>query len=175
MPRFTIRQLMIAVGVAALGCASVPFLVADPVATLVVAALGSAILAVVGRGRNKVILVGALSLAGLATLVFTSREARTIWRDAALHRRTANRHADRRDRILANLPHFDRQHRTVTGPALDQYKDRRKTWVNYSEYDPRTVAKYDRAARRPWLRVEPEPEPDRDPGFDPLLILQSLQ
>jgi hypothetical protein len=174
-PRFTVRQMMIAVAMAAIGCAAVPFLVVDPVSTLIVAALASAIAVVATRGRNKAALNAALALGGIATLAAAAQESRTLWQDSTYYRRMANRHADRRDRILDNIPYFDRQHRTVGGPALEQYQDRRRQWVSYSDYDSRMIAAYDRAARRPWLRVAPEPEPPRSPGLDPLLILQNLR
>ena len=175
--RFTMRGMMIAVAIAAIGCASVPFLLVDPVSTLVVAALIAAIPAVALRGRNKAILAGALSLACLAGLAATVDESLSLWRDAGLHRRLANRHALRRDIISNNFSYVDRLCKAASGPALDRYKDIQGQMVIFSEHDARMFARYDRAARRPWVRVEPEPEPERPPpsSLDGLFILQNVR
>jgi hypothetical protein len=165
--------MMISVAVAALGCAAVPFLVVDPVSTLVVAAAAAAIPAVILRGRHKPILIGAVSLACLATLAASVQESRTLWRDATLYRQLANRHANRRQVILGNFSYLDRQYRTATGATLDHYKDIRRQMLAFAEHDAKMSERYDRAARRPWTRVEPEPEP-RPPqpsAFDSLFIL----
>jgi hypothetical protein len=169
--------MMISVAIAALGCAAVPFLVVDPVSTLVVAAAVAAIPAVVLRGRNKTALAAALSLAGLAALAATVQESRTLWRDATLYRRRANAHANRRDMIHHNFAYLDHQYKAANGPLLDQHDSIKRQMIAFSEYDARMFAKYDRAARRPWVEVEPEPEPEKPPpsSFDTLFFPNGTQ
>src|SRR4051794_21212656 len=114
--RFTVRSMMISVAIAAIGCAAVPFLLVDPVSTLIVAAVAAAIPAIAIRGRNRAILIGALSLAFLATLAATVQESRTLWRDATLYRRIAEAHANRRTIIMSNFAYLDRLYATASGP-----------------------------------------------------------
>ena len=175
-PRLTVRRMMVVVAMAAFGCAAVPFLLVDPVSTLIVAALAAAIPAVALRGRNKAILVGALSLAGIAVLAATFQESRSLWRDASLYRQLANKHANRRETIIRNFSYLDRLSKTAGGSTLDQYKDIEKRMVSFSEYDAKMMARYDRAARRPWIRVEPEsePEPPQPSAFDTLFNLHGF-
>jgi hypothetical protein len=168
--------MMISVAIAALGCAAVPLLLVDPVSTLVVAAVAAAIPAAALRGRNRTVLAGALSLACLATLAAGVRESRSLWRDATLYRQLASSHANRRATIIGNFSYLDRQYKAASGSIQDQYKDIKRQMVAFSEYDARMYARYDRAARRPWVHVEPEPEPRRPQpsAFDPLFVLDGF-
>jgi hypothetical protein len=166
-PRFTTANMMTVVAIVAFACAAVPFCIVNPVATLTAAALIATAFAVASRGRNKAVRVGAVSLVCCAAVAFAAQEFRSMWRNAERYRMLAKKHAIRRDTLIMTIPYYDRHpERTRCGP----WQDERKQWLSFAEYDARLSVKYDRAARFPWLPVEPDPEPPlRSPEPNPLL------
>jgi hypothetical protein len=169
LPRvhFTLQTMMVGVAAIAVGCAALPFLFIAPIPFLTAAALLAAVPLVLTRGRNRPLLIGAVSLACLAIMAASTREFLSMWRKAALYRQLATKHAIRHDLLVLNIPYFDRYpEKSVTSETWDE---KRKQWTSFIDYDARMSQVYDRAARYPFLTVDPEPRPWRNPGFDPIL------
>lgn len=171
LPRvqITMRQMIAVVAMTAVGCAALPYVLLTPVHFFYLAALITAIAAAVTRGRYRRIFIrSAISLACLALLAAAAREAHTMWRDAEMYRRLAKTHARHHDLLIANIPYFDKHPDKLAGSV--PWESKRRQWVRYLDYDARLSLKYDRAARYPWLGVEPEPHPEpwQSSGYDPL-------
>jgi hypothetical protein len=171
--RFTVRTMLVGVAIVAVGCASLPFLFLDPVSVLTIAALFAAISVTLTRGRNWPLLIGAVSLACLAIMAVSTREIRSMLQKADLYRRLAKQHANRHDLLILNIPYFDKHPESAS--AFGTWEEKRKQWVGFVDYDARMSRKYDRAARYPFLSIEPEPKPWRTPGFDPILDVNGMQ
>jgi hypothetical protein len=171
--QFTVRSMLIGVAIVAIGCASLPLLLLDPVSVLTTAALLTAVLVTLSRGRNRPLLIGAVSLACLAIMAVSTREIRSMWQKAGLYRRSAKQHAIRHDLLVLNIPYFDKHPERAS--AFGAWEEKRKQWVAYVDYDARMSRTYDRAARYPFLSIEPEPKPWRSPGFDPILDVNGMQ
>jgi hypothetical protein len=171
--QFTVRTMLVGVAIVAIGCASLPLLLLDPVSVLTIAALLTAILVTLTRGRNRPLLIGAVSLACLAIMAVSTREIRSMWQKADLYRLLAKQHAIRHDLLVLNIPYFDKHPERAS--AFGTWEEKRKQWVAYVDYDARMSRTYDRAARYPFLSIEPEPKPWRSPGFDPILNVNGMQ
>ena len=170
--QFTVRTMLVGVAIVAIGCASLPLLLLDPVSVLTVAALLTAILVILTRGRNRPLLIGAVSLACLAITAVSTREIRSMWQNAGLYRRLAKQHAIRHDMLVLNIPYFDKHPERAS--AFGTWEEKRKQWVAYVDYDAQMSRTYDRAARYPFLLIEPEPKPWRSPGSDPILDVNGM-
>ena len=171
--RLSLRQWIVVLAIVAIGCASLPLLLLDPVSVLTIAALLAAILMTLTRGRNRPLVVGAVSLVCLAIMAVSTREIRSMWQKAGLYRRSAKQHAIRHDLLVLNIPYFDKHPERAS--AFGAWEEKRKQWVAYVDYDARMSRTYDRAARYPFLSIEPEPKPWRSPGFDPILDVNGMQ
>ena len=167
--RISVRWMMALVAIIAVACAAVPILVLVPVYSLTIAALTTAIPAVFARGPNRRLFVRWSSfLVCLAVLAVAARGSYTMWHDAAMYRRLAQKHANHHALFVTNIPYFDKHPERLRGSVPWEVK--RRQWVRYAAYDARLSKKYERAARFPWLGVEPgpHPEPWRPVGYDPL-------
>jgi len=158
---------MVYVAAVAVGCAALPLLWFAPVPVLTAAALLMAIPVILTRGRNRAFVIGAVSLACLAIIALSSREIRSMWQKAELSRQLAKKHANRHDMLVQNIPYFDKHPKMSL--EFGPWEEKRKQWMSFVDYDARMRQTYDRAARYPFLSVNPEPKPWRTPGFDPLL------
>jgi hypothetical protein len=165
--------MLVGVAIVAIGCASLSLLLLDPVSVLTIAALLTAILVTLTRGRNRPLLIGAVLLACLAIMGFSTREIYSMWQKANLYRRLAKQHAIRHDLLVLNIPYFDKHPQRAS--AFGTWEEKRKQWVAYVDYDARMSHTYDRAARYPFLSIEPESKPWRSPGFDPILDVNGMQ
>jgi hypothetical protein len=159
--------MMVYVAAIAVGCTALPILRIAPVPVLTAAALFMVIPVIHTRGRNRHFLIGAVSLACLAIIAVSTCEIRSMWQKAELYRHLAKKHANRHDMLAQNIPYFDKHPEM----ALDvgPWEEKRKQWMRFVDYDALMSQKYDRAARYPFLTVDPQPKPWRSPGLDPLL------
>jgi hypothetical protein len=167
--RFTLRTMMISVAAVAVGCAALPFLFLAPVSVLTAAALFAAVPLILTRGRNRTLLIGAISLGCLAIMAASASEIFSMWQKATHYRQLATKHAIRHDLLVVNIPYFDKH--PGKSPTIEPWEEKRRQWMNFVDYDARMSQKYDRAARYPVLSVDPDPRPWRTPGFDPVLYV----
>ena len=165
--RFTLQTMMVGVAAVAVACAALPFLLIAPIPFMTAAALLASIPVILTRGRNRPLLIGAVLLAFLALMAASTHEIRFMWQKAALYRQLANKHASRHDLLVLNIPYFDKH--PEKSPTFEPWEEKRKQWMSFVDYDARMSQVYDRAANLPFLTVDAEPKPSRNPGFDPIL------
>jgi hypothetical protein len=155
-PRVSIAAMMGLVALAAIACAAIPYLRVDPVCTLTAAALTALIPIVITRGRDRRLIAAAMSLAFAAALVAAAKESYSIWQRAASYRRLSQYHATLGTTERRLIRYFDQYPGAFRGRK--RWQDERPRWMSLAEYEDQLRSKYDRAARRPWLPVGPDPD-----------------
>ena len=106
--RFTLQTMMLGVAAVAVGCAALPLVFIAPIPCLTAAALLAAIPAILTRGRNRPLLIGAISMGCLAMMAASAREILSMRQKAIHYRQLATKHAIRHDMLVLNIPYFDK-------------------------------------------------------------------
>jgi hypothetical protein len=91
----------------------------------------------------------AIVAVGMGTIAGLARRRDSYLNQAARHRRLSN-NALLQSTLVTSLHHF-----VLSKPELELMKAHERFAIHHAELQ----AKYERAARHPWLPVEPDPPP----------------
>jgi hypothetical protein len=146
---------MVAVALAAICCATAPYLVLSPVATLSAATLVLTILAVARRGHDRLLIVGAVTLALITGSAAAIGEGIDLYRRCRLYSRLSAHYAYLESFTEEQVQYYDNYPQSFGGKTA--WSKRRGEFVS-AVYDYKYLKnKYLKLSRRPWSNnYEPE-------------------